>query len=200
MSILEASASSNFRQVGRADLATLPLGSFQTWQIERFLGPIDGIRAEVARGAGHVLTLCEGEGQPLGFFVTHPDRHDSSAWWIGYLAVAPTASRRGLGRRMLTRAIRRLGQIPGCARIMLLVDPDNGSARRLHASFGFHVAGLRRQSGELILARAVGCLLALARRRATMRRPSLRRRTAAERSPARICAVWGSVLPGTSPP
>ncbi len=200
MSTAGASAPLRYRLIGRADLGALSLQPFQTRDVERFLGPVESIRSEVRDGVCHVLTILESAGQPLGFFVTHPDRHDASCWWLGYLAVSPTACGRGLGREMLARAIRRLGQVPGCRRIRLLVDPGNLSARRLYAVFGFEVEGLCRLTGELILARrASGAGMSGAGRR-SMHRLSLRRRTAAERSPARSCAVWGVVAPGQSPP
>ena len=193
-----ASAPLRYRRIGRADLRVLPLAPFETHEVERFLGPIERIRAEVMDGASHVLTVVETGGQPLGFFVTHPDRHDAACWWLGYLAVSPAACGRGVGRAMLASAIRRLTQIPGCRRIRLLVDPGNLVARRLYAGFGFEADGVCLLTGEIILSREVDHGRRAGRR--TMCRLSLRRRTAAERSPMRICAVWGMVLPGQSPP
>lgn len=193
-----ASAPLRYRRIGRADLRVLPLAPFQTFEVERFLGPIEHIRAEVIDGASHVLTVVETAGQPLGFFVTHPDRHDAACWWLGYLAVSPAACGRGLGRAMLASAISRLARIPGCRRIRLLVDPGNLAARRLYAGFGFEADGVCPLTDELILAREIDHGRRI--ERGSMRRLSLRRRTAAERSPARLCAVWGMVLPGQSPP
>ena len=198
MTTLGATAPFRYRRIGRADLRTLALAPFQTGDVERFLGPVERIRAEVLDGAAHVLTVVEAAGQPLGFFVTHPDGHDGACWWLGYLAVSPAACGRGLGRAMLASAIRRLARIPGCARIRLLVDPGNAVARRLYAAFGFAEEGLCEQTGELILGRALDRGIRTKRR--SMCRLSLRRRTAAERSPARTCAVWGTVLPGRAPP
>lgn len=187
-----------YRQVGRADLRDLPLIPFQTEAIERFLGPVDAIRAEVLDGAVHVLTVAEAGGQPLGFFVTHPDAHDAACWWLGYLAVLPAACGHGLGRAMLASAIRRLARIPGCARIRLLVDPGNAAARRLYAAFGFTAEGVSAATGELVLARQID--RGIRSKRRSLSRPSLRRRTAAERSPSRFRAAWGMVLPGRAPP
>ena len=186
------------RSIGRADLHAFPLASFQTPEVERFVGPIERIRAEVLGGASHVLTVVEAGGQPLGFFVTHPDPHDAACWWLGYLAVTPAACGRGVGRAMLASVIRRLAGIVGCRRIRLLVDPGNLTARRLYAGHGFVADGARGVTGEIVLTHTIDH----GRRtgRSTMRRLSLRRRTAAERSPARVCAVWGTVLPGRSPP
>lgn len=195
-----ASAPLRYRSVGRPDLCTLALHYFQTVEVERFLGPIERVRAEVRDGAGHVLTVVEAAGQPIGFFVTHPDLHDASCWWLGYLAVSPASCGRGLGRAMLASAIRRLAQIPGCGSIRLLVDPDNLAARRLYASFGFVAGGVSARTGEIILARDIDRGTGTGHGRRSMRRLSLRRRTAAERSPARACAVWGTVLPGRAPP
>ena len=198
MSTPGASAPLRYRRIGRADLRVLPLTPFQTGDVERFLGPIEHIRAEVLDGTAHVLTVVEAAGQPIGFFVTHPDEHDAACWWLGYLAVSTAACGRGLGSAMLASAIRRLARIPGCGRIRLHVDPANQAARRLYAGFGFTSEGPCAKTGELILARVID--RGLRARRRSMSRLSLRRRTAAERSPARICAVWGTVLPGRAPP
>ena len=208
MSTRGASAPLRYRSIDRLDLCALSLEPFQGPDAERFIGPIEAIRAEVQRGTCHVLTLAEAEagaeagagGQALGFFVTHPDRHDAACWWLGYLAVAPLACGRGLGHALLARAIRRLAATPGCSRIRLLVDPGNAVARRLYAGFGFTAVGMHPVTGELVLEREIDRGQQPHARRASMRRPSLRRRTAAERSPARSCAVWGTVLPGRAPP
>ena len=114
--------------------------------------------------------------------------------------MAPISCGRGLGRAMLASAIRRLALIPGCGRIRLLIDPRNLVARQLYASFGFAAEGVSRLIGEFILARAINCGGMVSYGRRSMRWLSLRRRMAAERSPTRVCAVWGTVLPGRSPP
>lgn len=198
MSPCGASAPLHTRCIGRADLRVYPLTQFQTRNVERFLGPVEHIRAEVLGKACHVLTVVEAAGQTLGFFVTHPDRHDASCWWLGYLAVSPGALGRGLGRALVGIALQRLTRIPGCSRIRLLVHPDNQAALRLYGRFGFTAGGVSRRTGELVLVRHVDRGIRIRRR--SMRRLTLRRRTAAERSPARICAVWGTVLPGRAPP
>ena len=187
-----------YRSIGRDDLHGFSLAQFQTGDVERFLGPVEHIRHEILDSACHVLTVVEAAGQPLGFFVTHPDRRDASCWWLGYLAVLPAASGQGLGQAMLGLAIRRLAGIPGCATIRLLVHPDNQAATQLYRRFGFAAEGGCLRTGELVLARGIDRGIRI--RRSSMCRLSLRRRTAAERSPARICAVWGTVLPGRAPP
>ena len=101
---------------------------------------------------------------------------------------------------MLASAIRRLALIPGCGRIRPLVDPRNLVARRLYASFGFAAEGVSRLTCEFILARDINCGGMVSHGQRSMRRLSLRRRMAAERSPARVWAVWGTVRPGQAPP
>ena len=198
MSTRGAFAPFHYRSIGRDGLRSFSFAQFQTGDVERFLGPVEHIRDEILDNACHVLTVVEAAGQPLGFFVTHPDRQDASCWWLGYLAVLPAACGRGLGRALLGLAIRRLAGIPGCSRIRLLVHPDNQAAMQLYRRFGFAPEGICLRTGELVLSRGIDRGIRI--RRSSMCRLSLRRRTAAERSPARVCAVWGTVLPGRAPP
>jgi ribosomal-protein-alanine N-acetyltransferase len=60
------------------------------------------------------------------------------------MAVAPSAQRRGLGRRLLEELVGRARR-DGAAYLMLEVRDDNAAARRLYESRGFEVLTTRRR-------------------------------------------------------
>ncbi|WP_376766436.1 GNAT family N-acetyltransferase [Muricoccus pecuniae] len=140
------------RRIGRAAtdiLFSIPLDTDVT---ARFLGPLEVVAAAVRRGAAHVLVMAERDGEPLGFYVTHPDPQDGSTWWLGYLAVSSRAQGAGIGRAMVTAVLRRLSGVPGCRRVLLLVDRENRVALRLYRRMGFAPSGTRSVGTEEILA------------------------------------------------
>ncbi len=62
---------------------------------------------------------------------------------LGNLAILPELRRRGLGRRLLDRAIEEAtGR--GARRLFLEVRESNGGARRLYEAAGFQLDGVRR--------------------------------------------------------
>lgn len=141
-----------YRRVGRTEtdrLFTIPLDKDIT---ARFLGPLEAVAAAVRLGTAHVLVIAERAGQPLGFYVTHPDAQDGSRWWLGYLAVSSQAQGAGVGREMLATVLRRLSNVPGCRRVFLLVDQANLTARRLYRRMGFRPSGAENRGTEEILA------------------------------------------------
>ena len=152
MEIPGSGAPLKYRRVGRTEadsLFTLPLDQDG---ITRFLGPLEAVADAVRRGVAHVLVIAERAGHPLGFYVTHPDPQDGSSWWLGYLAVSSRAQGAGVGREMLITVLRRLSSVPGCRRVLLLVDQENLTARRLYHRMGFRPSGADNQGTEEILA------------------------------------------------
>ena len=141
-----------YRRVGRSETGTLfdiPLDPDVT---ARFLGPLDEVASAVWRGAAHVLVVAERDGEPIGFYVTHPDPQDGSSWWLGYLAVSSRAQGAGIGRAMLATVLRRLSCVPGCRRVLLLVDRENPAAQHLYRRMGFQPTGAEVLGTEEVLA------------------------------------------------
>jgi ribosomal-protein-alanine N-acetyltransferase len=62
---------------------------------------------------------------------------------IGTFAVHPEARRRGLGRKLLARALQEATR-EGLTRVFLEVRRTNESAQKLYEQFGFKVEGVRR--------------------------------------------------------
>jgi ribosomal-protein-alanine N-acetyltransferase len=81
-----------------------------------------------------ILVLDDGEGL-LGYilFVTTSDGHVS---WIMSLAVTPHQQGRGLGRRLMVEALRRL-RTEHVHQVRLTVEPTNATAIMLYRSLGF---------------------------------------------------------------
>lgn len=147
-----SSAPLKYRRSGRAAtdvLFTIPL---DPEVIARFLGPIEAVAAAVRQGPAHVLVIAERDGEPLGFYVTHPDPQDGSSWWLAYLAVSSRAQGAGIGRAILTAVLRRLSCVPGCRRVLLLVDRNNPAAQHLYRRMGFVPSGTKSVGTEDVLA------------------------------------------------
>ena len=140
-----------FRHLGRTELDVVSLLEFETEQVERFLGPLPEILAEIRRGPAHQLALIEQGGVLAGFYVIHPDRRDQSCWWLGWFAIDRRQQGAGLGRLAMAGIMAQLSQIPACRRVRLLVAPDNSPALRLYRRAGFAVAGLADATAELIM-------------------------------------------------
>jgi ribosomal-protein-alanine N-acetyltransferase len=81
-----------------------------------------------------ILVLDDGEGL-LGYilFVNTSDGHVS---WIMSLAVTPHQQGRGLGRRLMVEALRRL-RTEHVHQVRLTVEPTNATAIMLYRSLGF---------------------------------------------------------------
>lgn len=141
-----------YRRVGRTETDTLFLIPLDPDVTARFLGSLETVAAAVRQGAAHVLVVAERAGEPLGFYVTHPDPQDGSSWWLGYLAVSSRAQGAGIGRAMLATVLRKLSCVPGCRRVLLLVDRDNPAAQHLYRRMGFRPSGAESPGTEEILA------------------------------------------------
>ncbi|CCQ35640.1 GNAT family acetyltransferase [Natronomonas moolapensis 8.8.11] len=129
----EPRAGSEIRGAVRADLLSvfrIEARSFeQPWPytaFERFLG-----------APGFLVAETEAGGDIVGYVVG--DTIESGAVPIGHikdLAVARGHRRRGLGRRLLSRALGALAAA-GAGRVKLEVRRSNEAARGLYSSFGF---------------------------------------------------------------
>jgi RimJ/RimL family protein N-acetyltransferase len=141
----------HYRRIGRADLARVELLDLDPDQLDRFLGPLTDIVDAVRRGPLHSLIGVEREGELIGFYVVHPDRRDAACWWLGWLAIARAHQGFGHGRTILATVLARLGRIPGCRRVRLLVATDNHGARRLYGRYFFRPVDVDPVTGELVL-------------------------------------------------
>ncbi len=120
-------------------------------QVERFLGPLTDILAAVRRGPAHALFTIDAAGEPIGFYVVHPDARDRSCWWLGWLALDRRQQGRGFGRRALLDILASLRRIAGCRHVRLLVSEDNAPAQSLYGCAGFAQVGRDAGTQELVL-------------------------------------------------
>jgi len=137
MSASRAPGALGFHRIDRARadaVLSLDLGGHEALD---FLDPVETILRAVRGGLAHLLFGMEDASGLVGFFVVHPDRRDSSCWWLGWFAVAQSHQGRGYGRVALEHVIQRLRRVDGCRRIRLYVAAANGAARRLYGSAGF---------------------------------------------------------------
>ena len=141
----------NYRRIGRADLARVELLDLDPDQVDRFLGPLTDIVDAVRRRPLHSLIGVERDGELIGFYVVHPDRRDAACWWLGWLAIARMHQGFGHGRAILAAVLARLGRIPGCRQVRLLVAEENHGARHLYERHFFQPVGVHAGTGELIL-------------------------------------------------
>lgn len=143
-------------RLGRSELEAVGQLEFEAGQMERFLGPLPDIVDAVRRGPAHHMIGVLAGGALVGFYVVHPDARDRSCWWLAWFAIDRRHQGGGLGRAVMRAIILRLGSIPGCREIRLLVAPDNAAALRLYGRAGFQMHGVFAQTGERIMR----CLLA----------------------------------------
>ncbi|MBI0533963.1 GNAT family N-acetyltransferase [Roseomonas sp. KE2513] len=151
MTSLSGQAPLLFPRIGRDDLPRVLQLELDPDQVERFLGPLPEILAEVRRGPAHLMFGIEAMGRLAGFFVLHPDRRDGRTWWLGWLALDRRFQGLGHGRRALEEALRRLRAASACDRVRLFVARENVGALRLYERAGFCALGFLRETGELIL-------------------------------------------------
>jgi ribosomal protein S18 acetylase RimI-like enzyme len=87
------------------------------------------------------------DGELLGFCRFGEDPDIAGCGHIFSLYVAPSASRRGLGHRLVARALEELERlVPGD--VTLWVFEENAPARQLYSGFGFSPDGGRRVEPE----------------------------------------------------
>lgn len=192
MSAQRGDAPLTFPRIGPSGLDAINTLEFDNGQIERFLGPVPDIIRAVQRGPAHAMFGIVAGDALVGFYVIHPDRRDSSCWWLGWLAIDRRTQGRGIGAAAMAAIMRRFKQAVGCRRVRLLVAPENGPALRLYGRAGFRRVGTasdsaagdagEREAGEIVLeslqagglpASAAGLLLAPALPRRCRRRHRL---------------------------
>jgi len=62
---------------------------------------------------------------------------ESGSTIIDHVMIAASFQGRGLGRQVVEQLIAKLGGLPGCRRIVLVLHPDNTIASKLYRSVGF---------------------------------------------------------------
>ena len=82
-----------------------------------------------------LFLVAEAQGRILGAVVAG---YDGVRGWVHHLAVEPTARGRGVGRRLMDEAERRLASL-GCVKLNLQVREGNESAVRFYARLGYAV-------------------------------------------------------------
>lgn len=73
------------------------------------------------------------EGTLIGSVLAGTDGHRG---WLYYLAVSPSARRRGVATALVSEAERRL-QARGCPKVMLMVRRDNAAVAELYEGLGY---------------------------------------------------------------
>ena len=96
--------------------------------------PLVVLRQLVDIHGDRILVLDDGEGL-LGY-VVFVNTSDGYVSWIMSLAVTPHLQGRGLGRRLMAEALRRL-RTEHVHQVRLTVEPTNAAAIMLYRSLGF---------------------------------------------------------------
>jgi len=104
-----------------------------------FAAPADGVESLVLIVEMADPTTPPGEAPVLGFLVA---RHVASDWELENIVVAPTARRKGVGRRLLEALLDRVAQTNGS--VFLEVRESNIAARKLYEKAGFCETGRRK--------------------------------------------------------
>lgn len=144
-----------YRQLGGSELDRVRLLEFPADQIDRYLGSLDEIVETVRRGPAHHLVGVEEAGDLVGFYAIHPDRRDTSRWWLGWFGIDRWHQGGGRGGRVVAAIMARLRQVSFCREVRLLVAPDNAGALRLYRRAGFTLHSLARETGEFIMRRVL---------------------------------------------
>lgn len=96
--------------------------------------------AEYVWSRDHDTLIAERDGKPVGFVLVVYDLPDEVSLtdqvFIAYMAVAPEAQRRGVGRLLLD-AVERLARERGVDYVSLMVTEENAPALGLYAAAGF---------------------------------------------------------------
>ena len=94
-------------------------------------------RDEFFADSRHHLVVALDDGLVVGFVsavhYVHPDKPPEL--WIDEVGVAPPYHQRGIGRRLIERALAH-GAGLGCVQAWVLTSPDNAAAQRLYTSSG----------------------------------------------------------------
>jgi ribosomal-protein-alanine N-acetyltransferase len=93
-----------------------------------------------SEGPARLLLVGESSSDILGFLVA---RHLPPEWELENIAVAPTARRKGLGKRLLGALLSAARESSSSA-VFLEVRESNAAARTLYEKAGFKPAGRRK--------------------------------------------------------
>ena len=151
MPSLRARKALGYRRIGKNHLDLVSHMDLDQAQVEDYLGPLPDILDAVRQGPWHSLVGIQSEDRLVGFYVVHPDRRDTTCWWLGWLILSRSHQGQGLGRGILTRIMARLADIPGCRRMRLIVVPENEGAIALYAKAGFRIVGTLPGTGDLVM-------------------------------------------------
>ena len=77
-------------------------------------------------------------------FVMYGVYRDDGKYWILRVMVDRSFQGKGYGRATMRLLLERLRAIPGCDKVAISYEPENDTARRLYANFGF------RETDEVI--------------------------------------------------
>ncbi|HEX4009489.1 MAG TPA: GNAT family acetyltransferase [Solirubrobacteraceae bacterium] len=107
--------------------------------------PVDDLQRAAARPGSTVLAATEDDR----LLATAMVGHDGHRGWVYYVAVAPTARGRGLGRAIMGACEQWLAQ-HGVPKLNLMVRSDNAVATGFYAALGYS------QDDVVVLAKRLG--------------------------------------------
>ncbi|MGG5890252.1 GNAT family N-acetyltransferase [Falsiroseomonas sp. HC035] len=151
MPSLRARKALDYSRIGKNRLNLVSQMDLDATQVEDYLGPLSDILGAVRQGPWHSLVGIQAEGCLVGFYVVHPDRRDTTCWWLGWFILARAHQGKGLGRSILARVLAALSATPGCRRVRLIVVPGNAGAIALYAKAGFRVVDTLAATGDLVM-------------------------------------------------
>lgn len=96
--------------------------------------------SEALGDAACVPLILRAEGQPVGFAMYALDQDDGN-YWLYRLMIDTRFQGQGFGRAALHAVTALMARLPGCAFILLGVNPENRRAAALYESFGFRATG-----------------------------------------------------------
>lgn len=111
-------------------------GVVALWRATGLVVPWNDPHRDISRKLTTQPTLflvAEEEGETVGTVMAGYDGHRG---WVNYLAVAPPAQGRGLGRRLMAAAEAALAGL-GCAKVNLQVRAGNAAARGFYEALGY---------------------------------------------------------------
>lgn len=110
------------------------------WQACGLVRPQNDPQKDIARKLRvnpEWFLVAEEDGRVVGSVMAGYEGHRG---WINYLAVAPAARKRGVGRALVLEAERVL-RAAGCPKINLQVRPENKETIAFYEAVGFSVEG-----------------------------------------------------------
>lgn len=110
------------------------------WQVCGLVRPQNDPQKDIARKLRvnpEWFLVAEAGGRVVGTVMAGYEGHRG---WINYLAVAPAARKRGVGRALVLEAERGL-RAAGCPKINLQVRPENKEVIAFYEAIGFSVEG-----------------------------------------------------------